>query len=440
MKLSRGTAFWSLALAVLLVAGVFLINLRAAQQKDEVAAPATTSTVAPAAAETAVETKPSTATATTATAPADPRFAVPEGSVTEKLAFIDKLTQPTTPFTSAEQANKYWSQAAAAMKTVADQVLGAKPTDAQASEAVQFKVEALRILAMLGDKDAEKERTEFLDACLKDPRFEVSSVVGPLRMIPKMRRWSQLDAADRTTAINNLIADVKAAGPTTGQAQLLLGMADSLSDSPDRGLAARAVDQLLPTFRNGFQDNKDPAVMDMVSTLEGLNRRLRLPGNKLELEGTLLDGQPLDWEAYRGKVVLVDFWASWCPECLKEVPNILDNYQEYHDKGFEVIGICLDNDRRLAEQFVRQTGMTWPQLFTDTPPGNGWTHSLAEKYAIMGIPRAILVDQQGNVVSMMARGPMLHAYLQKLLGPADQGATSAGSNSTAPQTPATAVR
>ncbi len=444
MKFSRRTAFTSLSLAILLVAGVFLINSPAAQE-DKGTTPASTSSVTPISTESAVETQPSAdavapAAATPAAGPVDPQYAVPDGNAAKKLAFLDKLTQPTTQFTSAAEANNYWRQAAVAMTTGGDQVLAAKPTPDEASQAVQFKAEGLRIMAMLGDKNADKLRTEFLDASLKDPRFEVASVVGPLRMLPKMRRWMQLDGAGRTAAIDSYIADVKAAGPTPGQVQLLLGLADELSDSPnplDTQLATRAVDALLPTFQKGLQGNKEPAVQDLLATIEGISRRLHLPGGKLELEGTLLDGKPLDWAAYRGKVVLVDFWASWCPECIKEVPNILDAYHEYHDRGFEVIGVCLDNDRKLADQVIRQTGMIWPTIFTDTPAGNGWAHPLQQKYAIMGIPRAILVDQKGNVASLLARGPMLDAYLQKLLGPAGDSATSSSTNAATSQSDST---
>jgi thiol-disulfide isomerase/thioredoxin len=170
--------------------------------------------------------------------------------------------------------------------------------------------------------------------------------------------------------------------------------------------------------------------------IEGLGRRLRLPGNKLEVEGTLMGGKPIDWETYRGKVVLVDFWASWCPECLKEVPNILEAYRQYHDKGFEVIGVCLDDDRRPAEASIKQTGMTWPQLFEEGSTSN----PMATKYAITGIPRAILVDQQGKVVSMLARGPFLEEELRKLLGPADNGAAANGTDVSTSQAPGAVSR
>jgi thiol-disulfide isomerase/thioredoxin len=193
----------------------------------------------------------------------------------------------------------------------------------------------------------------------------------------------------------------------------LLTLGDMMADSPDRGLAARAVDQLLPVMRGS--DKRD--VENQVSSLEGIARRLRLPGNKLEMAGTFIDGKPFDWDAYRGKVVLVDFWSTSCPGCIQEIPNIKANLRAYGDKGFEVIGVALENDRQLTQHFMQQVGMTWPQLFVDEPLPTGWAHPLAEKYAVMSIPRAILVDQQGNVVTTMALGRNLGAQLQKLLGP-----------------------
>jgi thiol-disulfide isomerase/thioredoxin len=453
MKFSRRTAFTSLALAIVLVAGVLLIKLRAAQE-DTSSPPISASAITPAVAEstpakqstTAADSKRQPPSPSSAgkkrTPPTDPQFAVPEGSNTKKLDFLDKLSQPATQFKSAAEADKYWSQAALSMIIGGEQILNAKPTAAEASQAAQFKIEGLRVLAMIGDKDADRERTEFLNECLKDPRTEVSSVVAPMRMLPKMRRWFELDPAQKTAATDAFISDVKAAGPTPGQGQMLVGFADSLADEKplDIQLASRAVDQLLPAFQKSFGGSKDAGLEDLVATIAGLSRRLHLPGSKFELEGTFLNGKPVDWESYRGKVVLIDYWASNCPICLQEVPHIKELYNAYHDKGFEIIGLSMDNDRKVTEYYVQKTGMTWPQVFTDTPLAGGWKHPMQLKYAVLGFPRAILVDQQGNVVTTLARGPFLEAYLEKLLGPANDSTAPAGRTSAAPQSPESTSR
>ena len=130
----------------------------------------------------------------------------------------------------------------------------------------------------------------------------------------------------------------------------------------------------------------------------------------------MLDGSTLDWESYRGKVVLVDFFASWCRPCREEVPNVIANYRAFHDKGFEVVGVNLDKDRRLAEAYMNQSGFNFPTLFSEgTRPW--WDHPMARKYGVVILPRVILVDQEGVVVSSEARGKVLPALLQELLGP-----------------------
>src|SRR6185436_855793 len=153
---------------------------------------------------------------------------------------------------------------------------------------------------------------------------------------------------------------------------------------------------------------------------EGIARRIDLPGKPLELEGTLLDGAKLDWNSYRGKVVLVDFHASWCGPCRAEVPNILENYEAYHKKGFDVIGINMDKEKSGAEKYIQETGFKFPVVFGEDPNARGWDLPLARKYGVTGIPMVILVGKDGNVVSTEARGPRLGELLQQQLGNPDQ--------------------
>jgi thiol-disulfide isomerase/thioredoxin len=151
--------------------------------------------------------------------------------------------------------------------------------------------------------------------------------------------------------------------------------------------------------------------------MAGTLRRMNLLGNEIEIKGKLVDGTDFDWKAYsKGKVILVDFWATWCGPCLAELPNVKKNYEKYHDKGFDVVGISLDTDRKKLESFLEEEGTKWAQLFEDDA---GWKHPVAVHYGISGIPTVILVDQQGKVVSLNARGPELGKQLEKLLGSSD---------------------
>src|ERR1700679_1361257 len=91
----------------------------------------------------------------------------------------------------------------------------------------------------------------------------------------------------------------------------------------------------------------------------------------LDLNFTAVDGRKVDLAQLRGKVVLLDFWATWCPGCRQEVPEVVNTYRKYHDKGFEVVGISLDQDKDALQAFTSEHGMTWPQYFD----GQGWDNA-----------------------------------------------------------------
>lgn len=120
----------------------------------------------------------------------------------------------------------------------------------------------------------------------------------------------------------------------------------------------------------------------------------------LELKFTAVDGREVDLSKMRGKVVLIDFWAVWCGPCVMEMPNVLKAYEKLHPKGFEIVGISLDQDKAKLEAFVKDKGMAWPQYFD----GKGWKNDIASKYGINSIPAMWLVDKKGMVVSTNARG------------------------------------
>jgi thiol-disulfide isomerase/thioredoxin len=120
----------------------------------------------------------------------------------------------------------------------------------------------------------------------------------------------------------------------------------------------------------------------------------------LELKFTAVDGREFDLGKLQGKVVLIDFWATWCGPCVAELPNVIKAYKELHPKGFEIVGISLDQDKAKLEAFVKENGMEWPQYFD----GKGWQNEISTKYGINSIPAMWLVNKKGMVVSTNARG------------------------------------
>jgi thiol-disulfide isomerase/thioredoxin len=129
-----------------------------------------------------------------------------------------------------------------------------------------------------------------------------------------------------------------------------------------------------------------------------------------------LDGQPLSVAGYKGKVVMVDFWATWCGPCVGEVPNVAKVYEKYHDKGFEIIGVSLDQDGNKDKliSFTKEHNMPWRQYFD----GKFWNNDLAVKYGIRSIPAAYLLDGTGKIIAKGGgiRGEGLEPAVQKALG------------------------
>ena len=101
----------------------------------------------------------------------------------------------------------------------------------------------------------------------------------------------------------------------------------------------------------------------------------------------------------KGKVVLIDFWATWCGPCVAEFPHVLEAYQKLRDRGFEIVGISLDQEKEALESFTKKRGMPWPQYFD----GEGWGNKYAQEFGITGIPAMWLVDRDGKLVDQEGR-------------------------------------
>tara|TARA_B100001250_G_scaffold409363_1_gene433551 strand:+ start:1203 stop:1955 length:753 start_codon:yes stop_codon:yes gene_type:complete len=133
-------------------------------------------------------------------------------------------------------------------------------------------------------------------------------------------------------------------------------------------------------------------------------------GKPLDMKFTAINGKQINLAKMKGKVVLIDFWATWCGPCIAELPNVKKTYNKLNQKGFEIIGISLDSNENSLKRFLKKENMPWPQFFD----GKGWNNELAKKYGIRSIPAMWLVDQEGNLIDTNARSN-LEDKVEKLL-------------------------
>ena len=141
----------------------------------------------------------------------------------------------------------------------------------------------------------------------------------------------------------------------------------------------------------------------------------RAPGTKFkDMTMNDMDGKEVTLSQWAGKgnYVLVDFWASWCGPCRQEMPNVVVNYEKYHAKGFEIVGVSFDQNKEPWVKAVQTMGLRWPQM-SDL---KGWQCAASDLYGIRSIPASVLIDPQGTIIALDLRGKALGKKLKEIFG------------------------
>ena len=297
-------------------------------------------------------------------------------------------------------------------------------------EVIQMKWGASMLLVQLDDEGAEERFLALVNTLVEDKNPDISRAarwqLRQLDVTQNLRALMQgkLQSTDKLMQdLNLILADDRL---TYSHYKLVETAARVLESQEKFDEAAK----IYAGMEKAFQASEDPELAAQAAfRSQQAAKRLGWIGKEVELAGTRLDGSPFDVDELKGKVVLVDFWATWCGPCLDELPNVVQNYKKYHDRGFEIVGVSLDVDKDALDRFVKgendlKEEIKWVTLFwsgaSETAAEDPYENPLAKKFGVDGVPSTFLVDQEGKVVSLGVRGERLGQKLEELLGTPDE--------------------
>ncbi len=274
------------------------------------------------------------------------------------------------------------------------------PKHPKAAEAKAKELQMSGFAVQLGDTKRLARIKELEEAQLKDPNLSDED------------RY-----ATRWTALRRVANSEHEGGQEAMFAELEKGARALQKDFPERKEVYQ-VWMMLLSNSEGEKAKKiakelasDTAAPEQVREMaKGALKKMESVGKPLQLQFTALDGRKVDVEKMKGKVVLIDFWATWCGPCIGALPELKETYTKLHPKGFEVIGISLDGDKEALESFIAEEKMEWPQHYD----GLKWENKFAKEFGITGIPAVWLVDKKGILRDQNARGN-LEEKVAKLL-------------------------
>jgi thiol-disulfide isomerase/thioredoxin len=262
------------------------------------------------------------------------------------------------------------------------------PDHPYAAEARRYEFDLTQAAVRLGDNSRLGRLEELVAEKLKNPslsedeRFALRSQAAERKAVSLREQGAEIMLAEYEKQARALQKDFPKRREVFA---MLLDVAQQSEREKGRKLAGEIL-----------HGDADPQVQQEAAKLL---KKLDAVGKPLPIKFTAVDGREVNLAAMKGKVVLLDFWATWCGPCVAELPSVKAVYDKLHEKGFEIIGISLDPQKEPLVKFVADQKMPWPQYFD----GKGWENDLAQQYGINSIPAMWLIDKQGNLRDLSAR-------------------------------------
>jgi thiol-disulfide isomerase/thioredoxin len=263
----------------------------------------------------------------------------------------------------------------------------AKVEPAAKEQAEEEKLDFTTILVLFGDADAKSA----LEKQASGGDDKAAAAQGALLIA----RWWHVgtDPAAQGKLLDEVEQLAKSKPQSDALATALVKM--SKVGASNEALAERARDIII-------NDLTGEAAKQIADEIKAERKLRQMVGKPIEIAGRTVDGKPFTSKDWKGKVILVDFWATWCAPCVKALPRIKRVYKDYHDKGLEIVGVSWDdNHSKLKEFLANDPEMVWPQLYSEETVKLD-KHPLAKELGVVMIPAMFLIDRQGVLRSYTA--------------------------------------
>lgn len=296
-------------------------------------------------------------------------------------------------------------------QTVVDQMLTKNPAEPDQAQLYKLKIELGRYGVRVSVEDAEEDLDALLTKLVESDSKVLRDVAVREGLLYRLDSFSTLTADEQAVRMQQGQDYVLQHGVDADNQLMATQVGKMIRNASDGHAAAKVHEQ----FAEFFAKSEDKRSQALAERMEATARRLDLPGSPLPLTGTTTEEKPFDLEQLKGKVVLVDFWATWCGPCVAEFPKLREHYAKYAPHGFEIVGVSLDENHDYLKQYVESNEIPWIVLHEQgDEETSGWNLPIAKQYGINSIPCLILVGADGNVITTHARGEELEHQLKTL--------------------------